>query len=86
MAKTYLTSEMKLRDNFASWIYGQIKTNGQSQMLVAKDMGLSQQGLCKKLRKQSFTFDDFVFFVNRFQPDEDTLLKLTGAEEWITKR
>lgn len=85
MAKTYLTSEMRLRDNLASWIYGQIKTNGQSQLDVSKDMGLSQQGLCKKLRKQSFTFDDFVFFVKRFQPDVETLLQLTGADEWITK-
>ena len=85
MAKTYLTSEMRLRDKFTEWVYGQIKMNGQSQKDVSKDMGLSQQGLCKKLRKQSFTFDDFVFFVNRFQPDEGKILELTGADEWITK-
>lgn len=85
MPKTYLTSEQKLRDNFAGWIYGQMKTNGVSQLRIAKDMGLSQQGLCKKLRRQSFTFDDFVFFLKKFQPDEDTIKKLVGADEW-TKR
>lgn len=85
MPKVYLTSEMRLRDNFAAWLYGQMKLNGESQKALARDMGLSQQGMCKKIKKQSFTFDDFVFFVKRFQPDTDTILKLTGADEWITK-
>lgn len=86
MPKTYLTREMRLRDNFAAWIYGQIKTSGKSQRKVAGELGMTQQGMSKKLRKQSFTFDDFVFFLRQFQPDEDTLLKLTGADEWITRK
>ena len=85
MPKVYLTSEMRLRDNFAAWVYGQMKLNGQSQKSLARDMGLTQQGLCKKIKKQSFTFDDFVFLVKKFQPDENTILNLTGANEWITK-
>ena len=82
MPKTYLTREMRLRENLAIWIYGQMKVNHLSQRKVAGDLGLTQQGLCLKLKKQSFSFDDFVFFMKLFQPDEETLKKLVGADEW----
>lgn len=85
MPKVYLTSEARLRDNFTGWLHSQIKMNGESQKSLARDMGLSPQGMCKKIRKQSFTFDDFVFLVKRYQPDADKILELTGAKEWITK-
>ena len=80
MAKVYLTEELRLRDRLAAWTYGQMKTNGTSQKAISARMGLSQQGLCKKLRKQSFTFDDFVFFLGQFKPDTDTILDLVGAD------
>lgn len=82
MPKTYLTREMRLRENFAVWVYGQMKVNHLSQRDVASALGLTQQGLCLKFKRQSFSFDDFVFFVKLFQPDEETLKKLVGAEEW----
>lgn len=85
MPKVYLTREMRLRDNFAAWIYGQLKISGKSQRKMAGELGMTQQGMSKKLRKQSLTFDDFVFFLNQFQPDTDKILELTGAKEWITK-
>lgn len=85
MPKVYLTSEARLRDNFTEWLHGKIKTTGDTQKALARDMGLSPQGMSKKIRKQSFTFEDFVFFVNRYQPDTDKILELTGANKWIAK-
>ena len=85
MPKTYLTREMRLRAEFAAWIYGQMKISGKSQRKVAGELGMTQQGMCKKLKKQSFTFDDFVFFLNQFQPDQDKIMELVGANEWTTK-
>lgn len=82
MPKTYLTREMRLRENVTVWIYGQMKVNHISQQKVASALGLTQQGLCKKLKRQSISFDDFVFFINLFQPDEETITKLVGADEW----
>ena len=86
MPKTYLTREMRLRENFTSWVYGQMKVNGKSQQALATAMGLTQPGVCKKFKKQSFSFDDFVFFLKQFEPDEEKILELVGADEWITKR
>lgn len=85
MPKTFLTREMRLRENLATWIYGQMKVNGKSQQKVASAMGLTQQGVCLKFKRQSFTFDDLVFFLNMFKPDDETILRLVGADEWITK-
>lgn len=85
MPKTYLTREMRLRENLAVWIYGQMMVNGQSQREIANSMGLSQAGVCKKLKKQSFSFDDFLFFLNKFQPDEKKIMELVGADEWTRR-
>lgn len=82
MPKTYLTREMRLRENLIAWIVGQMKVAGKSQKKVAAEMGITQQGLCKKLKKQSISFDDLVFFLELFQPDMDTTMKLVGADEW----
>ena len=80
MPKTYLTREMRLREKLTTWIYGQMKVNKMSQQQVAKSLGLSQAGLSLKLKKQSLTFDDFIFFLNLFKPDTDEIMDLVGAE------
>jgi len=85
MPKIYLTREMRLREHFALWIFGQMKVNGKSQRKIAGELGLTQQGVCKKFKNQSFSFDDFVFFLNMFKPDQETIMKLVGADEWTTK-
>lgn len=85
MPKIYLTKEMRLRENLVAWIVGQMKVAGKSQKKVATEMGLTQQGLCKKLKRQSITFDDLVFFLGMFQPDADSIIKLVGADAWTTK-
>lgn len=82
MPKTYLTREMRLRENLAVWIYGQMRVNGQSQRDVANSMGLSQAAVCKKIKRQSFSFDDFIFFLDMFQPDKEKIMELVGANEW----
>lgn len=82
MPKTYLTKEMRLRENLVSWIYGQMKVEGKTQRQIAKELGLTQQGLCLRLKRQSVSFDDFVFFIDYFKPDANTIMQLVGADEW----
>jgi predicted XRE-type DNA-binding protein len=85
MPKTYLTKEMRLRENFAAWVYGQMRVNGKTQQNVSKMLGLTQQGLSLKLKRQSFSFDDVCTLMEYFQPDEKTILQLVGADEWDTR-
>ena len=82
MPRVFITRQEKLNKELSAWIYGQMMISSSTQGSVAKELGLTQQGLSKKLRRKSFSFEDFCFFIEKFQPDTDTLLRLTGANEW----
>ena len=82
MPKVFLTREMRLREELAVWICGQLKVNRVSQTNVAKELGITQQGLSKKIKRRTFTYDDMLFFFAKFQPDNETVMRLTGADEW----
>jgi predicted XRE-type DNA-binding protein len=82
MPKVFLTREMRLREELAVWICGQMKVNRLTQLNVARELGITQQGLCKKIKRRTFSYDDMLFFFAKFQPDKETVMRLTGADEW----
>ena len=78
MAKIYLTEKQRLCSRLARWVYGEMKVRRLSQAQVAKKMGISHQALSQKLRRESFDYTDFVFFVKEFQPTNKELLDIIG--------
>ena len=60
MPKSYITIQEKMNNELAMLIYGSMKVNGISQRKLAAEMGISQPGVCDKLKRKSFTYEDLV--------------------------
>ena len=78
MPTVYLTERDRLCHRLAKWVYGEMKVRRLSQEKVAKKMNISHQALGQKLRKASFSYEDFVFFVKEFQPSNNELREIIG--------
>ena len=78
MPRVYLTEMDRISARFAAWVYGQMKLRKISQRTLADKRGISHQALSQKLKKQRFEFEDFVFFVQEFKPDDKDLRDLSG--------
>ena len=78
MPKVYLTKTDESKAKFTAWIYGQMKLRKYSQQTLAKKRGISHQALSRKLLTQSYNFEDFLFFVNEFQPSDKELRDISG--------
>lgn len=78
MPKVYLTDAERLRERLAAYVYGQMKVRRISQRSLAKKRGISHQALSQKLLNRSFNYEDFVFFVQEFEPSQKELLELVG--------
>ena len=78
MPRIYLTEQDKLNNRMAAWIYGQLKVQNISQAMLAKERGISQQAISRKLRQKRFDFEDLCCFVRLFEPDADELKQLLG--------
>ena len=78
MPKVYLSEKDRLCSKLARWVYGEMRIRRLSQSQVAEKMGISHQALSKKLKRESFDFSDFLFFVKEFEPSQQELLDLVG--------
>ena len=78
MPKVFLNENQRLNERFASWLYGEMKCQGISQMAMAEELEISQPALSKKIRNRSFTFSDFLTIVRVLQPDAKELDRLLG--------
>lgn len=78
MPKVYLSENDRLSERLASWVYGEMKCRGISQVEMAKEMQISQQALSMKLKIHSFTFADLLTFIRVLEPDERELDRLLG--------
>jgi transcriptional regulator with XRE-family HTH domain len=78
MPKVYLSEQDKLNNRLTSWIYGEMKNQGMSQTELAKERGISQQLLSYRLKNKLISFEDLIFFIKTFQPEDDDLLRLLG--------
>lgn len=79
MPKVYLTEKDRLCGRLARWVYGEMKVRRLSQRCIAEKMNISHQALSQKLRKESFDYTDFVFFVKEFQPTNEELREIIGV-------
>ena len=78
MPKVYLSEREQMCSRLSKWVYGEMKVRKLSQVALADRMGISHQALSRKLRKASFDYADFLFFVKEFEPDNTELLRLIG--------
>lgn len=78
MPKVYLNEKQRMCHRLANWVQGQKRLLKLSDADLAKEHGISQSAMSRKLREESFSFEDYVFFVQRFQPDNDTLRYIIG--------
>ena len=79
MPKVYLTEKDRLCGRLARWVYGEMKVRKITQRYIAEKMNISHQALSQKLRKESFDYTDFVFFVKEFQPTDKELREIIGV-------
>lgn len=80
MPRTYITQEQRQQAKLSAWIYGQMKVRHITQTELANKMGITQQGLSKKLRQHTFSYSDVLLFVKVFEPDQKELSMLLGQE------
>lgn len=80
MPKTYITQEQRQQAKMSAWIYGQMKIQHITQAELAEKMGITQQGLSKKIRNHTFSYSDVLLFVKVFEPDQKELAMLLGQE------
>ena len=78
MPKVYLTESDRICSRLARWVYGEMKVRRITQQSLSEKMGISHQALSQKLRKGSFNYTDFVFFVKEFQPTDRDLKEIIG--------
>ena len=78
MPRVYLSESDRLSQQLASWAYGEMKCRGVTQKEMASELGICQQALSRKFKTRSFTFKDFVGFVNVLEPDEREISRLLG--------
>jgi len=78
MPKVYLSERDRMCHRLAMWVEGEKKIRKLTDTDLAKDHGISQSAMSRKLRVESFDYKDFVFFVQKFEPDTDTLRYIVG--------
>lgn len=76
MSKVYITENRYLSSKLSAWVIGEMKIQGISQSQMAKQMGISQQALSRKLNKYTFSFEDFLDFVKILKPQEIEIIRL----------
>ena len=79
MPRVYITKNEKLCSRLAAWVYGQMRLNNVTQSMIAERRGVSRQAIGEKLKKHKFDFEDFVTFVDLFQPDDREIRNLIGG-------
>ena len=78
MPRVYLNELDRLCHRLASYVQGEKRRLNLSDTDLANKRGISQPAMSRKLRLESFDYKDFVFFVQEFRPDNDTLRYIIG--------
>lgn len=78
MPKVFLNEKQRMCHRLATWVQGEKKRLKITDTELASEHGISQSAMSRKLREESFSFEDYVFFVQKFQPDNDTLRYIIG--------
>jgi len=78
MPKVYLNERDRLCSKLSRYVYGEMRIRRITQKEMAEKMNITQQSLSRKLKRESFDFSDFLFFVKEFEPSQKELLDLVG--------
>ena len=78
MPKVYMSEREQLCARVARWVYGEIGVRRITITELARRRGITHQAMSKKLISESFSYEDFVFFVKEFKPTQKELLELVG--------
>ena len=77
----FLTKTERQNSRLASFIYGELKARNIPQAKLAKQLGISQPALSKKLSRKRFSFEDFVEIMDFFDAGEEEVKRLVGIGE-----
>lgn len=80
MPRVYLNEMDRCRHRLAAYVQGEKKREKVTDTDMAEEQGISQSAMSRKLRVESFSFDDFVYFIQKFQPDNETLRFILGIK------
>ena len=80
MPKTYITREAEQSARLSAWIYGQMKLKDIPQWKLAEERGITQSALNRKLKLNSYSFDDFAFFIRFFEGTVADMAWIAGAK------
>lgn len=78
MPKVYLNDWDRACHRFASWVQGEKKSHNVTDTDLAEERGIKQPCMSRKLRLESFSMTDFVFFAKKFGMDKNTFDYIIG--------
>ena len=78
MPKVFLSEEDRICHRMVSWAQGEKKRNSVTDADLAEKNGISRQAWSRKFRLETLDFKDFVFLVQTFKPDDETLRYIVG--------
>lgn len=78
MPKVFLNDRDRMCHRLATWVQGEKRRLDLTDTDLANEHGISPSAMSRKLRIASFDYKDFVFFVQKFKPDNDTLHYIIG--------
>lgn len=78
MPKVHITKIDRQKDRIVAYVISELQVRGLRQQDLANYMGISQQALSNKLRRKSFSFENYVQIVNFFGADDYELRRLAG--------
>lgn len=80
MPRIFLNEYDRASHRLTLWAQGEMKVQKISQSAMADERGMTQQALSNKFREESFSFKDFVCFVQRLGPDDETIHYILGIK------
>ena len=80
MPRVYLSDQDRACHRLATCIRGEKKLRKVNDTELAEEHGISQPAMSWKIRNEKFSFQDFVFFVQKFGFDDDTIHYILGTK------
>ena len=80
MPRVFLNDLDRASHRLAAWAQGEKDIRDLSDADLGKEHGITQEAMSRKFRLKSFSFKDFVFLVQTFGPDDETLHYILGIK------
>lgn len=78
MPRVYLSEQDRICHRMVTWVRGEKSNQEITDEDLAEEYGISRSAWSRKFRLESLSFKDFVFLVQKFNPDDETLRYITG--------